>query len=245
MSARNKRGLCAYCGLEKKLTTDHVPPKLFLERPFPPNLLTVPACADCNASFKADDEYTRTVLAADIRANWNYAAQFNLPAIMRSLRRPDAQGFAGYLRQQSRSMSILAPNGTRVTALEIDQPRINRSGMHVLRGLYFHETGKQLSGSNADVRVASTVGLTSKDPDMLAIARVFQFLPDHRDGVTGTAFSYAAAFGHNRSVWLMLLYDYHFWIGSIDEREASEREADDAISPHPPSPQSPIGLTDD
>jgi len=29
-------------------------------------------------------------------------------------------------------------------------------------------------------------------------------------------------------LWLMLLYDYFFWIGSIDERPVSEREADDA-----------------
>jgi hypothetical protein len=61
---------------------------------------------------------------------------------------------------------------------------------------------------------------------MLTIARVFQLLPDQCNGAMGTAFSYAAAFGHGRSVWLMLLYDYFFWMGSIDERDISEREAE-------------------
>jgi hypothetical protein len=228
MSARNRRRQCAYCGRQKKLTTDHVPAKLFLERPFQPNLLTVPACADCNTSFKADDEYTRTVLALDIRANWNNAAQSNLPAIIRSLQRPNARGFAEYLGQQSRSMKILAPNGNHVIAIETDQQRVNRSGMHILRGLYFHETGKRLCGNRADVRVASKAGLTAQHSDMLTIARVFQLLPDQRNGATGTAFSYAAAFGHGRSVWLMLLYDYFFWSGSIDERDVSERELDES-----------------
>ncbi len=203
-----------------------MPPKLLLERPLPPNLLTVPACADCNSVFKVDDEYTRTVLALDIRANWNYAAQSNLPPVVRSLRRPNAQAFAEYLAHQSHRMNILAPSGNPVVAIQMEQQRVNSSGMHILRGLYFHETGKRLCGTSADVRVASKAGLTAEHPDMLTIARVFRLFPDQRNGAMGTAFSYAAAFGHGRSLWLMLLYDYFFWIGSIDERDVAEREID-------------------
>jgi len=206
-----------------------VPPKLLLERPFPPNLLTVPACADCNSAFKADDEYTRIVLALDMRANWNYAAQSNLPAIIRSLQRPDARGFGEYLGRQSRRMNILTPSGSPANAIQTDQRRINASGMHILRGLYFHETGKRLCGT-ADVRVASKAGLTLEHPDMSTIANVFRLFPDQRNGVAGTAFSYAAAFGYGRSVWLMLLYDYFFWVGSIDERDVAERELDEGRS---------------
>jgi hypothetical protein len=36
-----KLGICTYCGLEKALTRDHVPPKLLLAKPYPQNLLTV------------------------------------------------------------------------------------------------------------------------------------------------------------------------------------------------------------
>jgi hypothetical protein len=100
------------------------------------------------------------------------------------------------------------------------------SGMHILRGLYFHETGNRLCGDSADVRAASKASLTAKHPVMLTIARVFHLFPGQRNGAAGTAFSFAAAFGHSRSVWLMLLFDYFFWIASIDERNASEREAD-------------------
>jgi hypothetical protein len=228
VSARNKRGPCAYCGKEKKLTADHVPPQLLLERPFPDNLLTVPACAVCNKAFQADDEYTRTVLALDVRANWNYAAQSNLPAVLRSLQRPNARGFAEYLGQQAHRLKILGPGGTPVTVIQTDQRRVNASGMHILRGLYFHETRKRLSGETADVRVASKAGLTAEHPDMLTIARVFHLLPDQRNGSMGSAFSYAAAFGYGRSVWMMLLYDYFFWIGSVDDRDAAQRALDDA-----------------
>src|SRR5438128_12075787 len=63
MSMRNKRGICVYCGREKKLTMDHVPPKLLFASPYPPNLPTVPYCRDCNASFQKDDDYTLLVPA--------------------------------------------------------------------------------------------------------------------------------------------------------------------------------------
>ena len=235
MSARNRKKPCAYCGHVKKLTADHVPPKLFLERPLPPNLLTVLSCVDCNRSFMLDDEYTRVILASDIRANWNYAAQSNLPAIMRSLQRPNARGFAEYVSQQSRLMGVLTPSGMTVTSVQIDRQRINSSGLHVLRGLYFHETGTRLCGASAIVQVGSKAGLTSEHSEMLTIARVFQLFPDQRNGAAGTAFSYAAAFRDRRSVWLMLLYDYFFWIGSIDERDAEERKADGVDPVNSPS----------
>jgi hypothetical protein len=228
MSVRNKLGLCAYCGRRKKLTSDHVPPKLLLERPFPPNLWVVPACADCNQSFIADDEYTRAALAVDIRATWNYAAQSNLPAIIRSLERPDARGFTSYLARRSTAMKIVTPSGSPIWVTERDRKRINRTGMHIMRGLYFRETHRPLP-SHAVVRLESTTGLTANHPDMIRIARVVRLLPDHRDGAVGTAFSYHVAFGGQHSVWGMLLYDYFFWVATLDEgEEANMRSGDDS-----------------
>jgi hypothetical protein len=91
-----------------------------------------------------------------------------------------------------------------------------------MRGLYFIEKGDRIP-SDASIRLESTAGLTAEHPDMLTIARVFNYLTDHRSGSVGTAFSYTAGFGFGRSVWLMLLYDYYFWVGSVDERPMSER----------------------
>lgn len=50
--------LCAYCAaFETKLTKDHTPSKVFLEKPYPENLHIVPACLDCNNNFSPDEEY--------------------------------------------------------------------------------------------------------------------------------------------------------------------------------------------
>lgn len=59
MRIRNK---CAYCSQEAT-TKDHVVPRCLLEKPFPPNLMTVPSCQECNAGFKNDEEYFLAVMA--------------------------------------------------------------------------------------------------------------------------------------------------------------------------------------
>jgi hypothetical protein len=40
-----------------------VPPKALLEKPWPPNFRTVPACAACNASWSLDEQYFAVALA--------------------------------------------------------------------------------------------------------------------------------------------------------------------------------------
>lgn len=54
--------LCVYCGLAAT-TRDHVPSRCLLEKPYPPNLLTVPSCAACNRGFSKDEEYFLIALA--------------------------------------------------------------------------------------------------------------------------------------------------------------------------------------
>jgi hypothetical protein len=53
---------CIYCGLPAD-SRDHVPPKLLLERPYPPNLLTVPSCARCNQGWSQDEQYVLALLS--------------------------------------------------------------------------------------------------------------------------------------------------------------------------------------
>ncbi len=50
----------------------------------------VPACEECNQSFRADDEYTGTVIALDIRAATHRDVIGNIASIARSLQNPGA-----------------------------------------------------------------------------------------------------------------------------------------------------------
>ena len=59
---RNSPMQCIYCG-KKADTREHCPPKgIFLRKPYPSNLIELPACRKCNNSYSADEEYTRDML---------------------------------------------------------------------------------------------------------------------------------------------------------------------------------------
>lgn len=48
--------ICCYCG-DWADTVDHVPSKVFLDKPYPNNLPVVPCCKKCNEQFSFDEEY--------------------------------------------------------------------------------------------------------------------------------------------------------------------------------------------
>jgi len=49
-------GICAYCGAQPD-TSDHVPSKVLLDEPYPPELPVVDACENCNTGFSLDEQY--------------------------------------------------------------------------------------------------------------------------------------------------------------------------------------------
>ena len=48
--------ICCYCG-DFADTVDHIPSKVFLDKPYPENLPVVPCCKKCNEQFSLDEEY--------------------------------------------------------------------------------------------------------------------------------------------------------------------------------------------
>lgn len=56
--------ICYLCGTQLKdenRTMDHVPPKSLFVRPFPPNLITVPCCKNCNGNKSRDEDFFRLI----------------------------------------------------------------------------------------------------------------------------------------------------------------------------------------
>ena len=54
-------GMCVYCGAQPD-TRDHVPSKVLLDEPYPPQLPIVAACESCNAGFSLDEQYLSCLL---------------------------------------------------------------------------------------------------------------------------------------------------------------------------------------
>ncbi len=59
--SRNGNHYCIYCGKESE-TREHCPSKVFLAKPYPDNLPTLPACSSCNNSYSSDELYTEVYI---------------------------------------------------------------------------------------------------------------------------------------------------------------------------------------
>lgn len=54
--------LCVYCNSKVADTKDHAPPRCLLKKPLPSNLITFPACRQCNNDFSFDENVIRCLL---------------------------------------------------------------------------------------------------------------------------------------------------------------------------------------
>jgi len=54
-------GFCAYCHGEYG-TSEHIPSKVFLDKPYPDDLPVIFTCKDCNGGFSSDEEYVACLI---------------------------------------------------------------------------------------------------------------------------------------------------------------------------------------
>ena len=84
--------LCIYCQTNPGGTVDHVPPKGLFPKPRPSNLITVPACNQCNQGFKNDDEYFLNI-ALEWAASESNDGRHVADNRVRSMKRKESQKF--------------------------------------------------------------------------------------------------------------------------------------------------------
>ena len=137
--------ICYMCGATAT-TSEHAPPKCF----FPEakdvgmdlrvNLVTVPSCDDHNSARSKDDEYAMMFVVTHYETNPLAREQFSSKCI-RALKR--SPGFASTVFHQPRPSRI---GGRSTVAVETDRTRFDRVMEHTCRGLFFHDTERQLLG---------------------------------------------------------------------------------------------------
>lgn len=206
---------CIYCGVQPGTTVDHIPPKLLLAEPYPANLFTVPACLECNRGFQKDDEYTRTVVLMDVRIAGVPAVSPKMPALLRSFERPQSQRFIRYLAGQIEPGVLCGPDGRTIDKLNRDHSRTDATGLHILKGLYFKETGSRLDLSSVPVQIDSKMGPGLDHPLFSQFLAYYGQAQDGRYRSFGDCFSYRAIIREHLSAWLFVLYDKFTWFSLV------------------------------
>jgi len=121
---------CAYCEGPPE-TRDHVPSRVLLDEPFPPELPVVGACSKCNRSFSLDEQYLACFIECVVCGSSD-PERLTRPKIKRILsKNPSLQ--ARIAASQGRDLS-----GNPVWAPEVD--RIHNVLIKLARGHIAYET---------------------------------------------------------------------------------------------------------
>lgn len=117
---------CANCG-NRVETRDHVPPKVFLDEPYPDNLPVVPMCKSCNLDSSKDEEYIACFMECVVAGNCD---EVNRRRIQRIL-------------EEKRSLKLRLQNSMRIvgsdTLFEVEQERVKKVVLKMARGLAIYE----------------------------------------------------------------------------------------------------------
>ena len=109
------RGQCVYCG-RKPETREHVPPRVFLNKPYPEQLPVVEACSDCNGGFSTHEEYLACLIECVISGS-SVPEKIQNERIARILKeRPSLKNRIEDARTEE--------DGTTVFAVELDRVRV-------------------------------------------------------------------------------------------------------------------------
>jgi len=134
------------------VTVDELPPQCLFAAGVPKGIIEVPACHSCHdRQTSRDDEHFKFKLAIHIDADRNPAARALWPSLIRSVAKPEASGWAGYVFRTVTKRPVHSPAGLylgRYPTYELGVPRLERVAERVMRGLYFHQTGSPVPWSH-------------------------------------------------------------------------------------------------
>jgi hypothetical protein len=206
-----KKQLCAICGREEATTSDHIPPRGIFPKPRPSNLITVPACLDCNHAGSAYEESFRVYLSMEVGSEtpettklWEESALGTLKH-NHKLRREIERSF--------RFIDVRTPAGIylgKATSFRINAKAYNAVIERIVRGFYYHHYGEIIG----DRAIFKTTMLRGIDRTVLEMS---QGWPINVIGKQALIYKfYRVLESPLDSVWIFEFYNHHWAMGSTE-----------------------------
>ena len=137
---------CIYCGENEANTRDHIIPKQLYSKPRPNDLITVPACKECNYSFRKDEEYFRVAIAGSLQAveNSEQAEEIIKGPVSRAIERRNS--LINMIKKDLKYVPVSKDNNSFyfVPGYELDKNRVDTVLKKIVRGLFYFEEEKPL-----------------------------------------------------------------------------------------------------
>lgn len=146
-------GRCVYCGGPHE-TDDHVPSKVLLDEPFPPDLPTVPACDACNNGFSADERHLACLIECIVAGSVDPAAMRRDKVGRILSERPDIGTLiAGCRREPQPGQLVWDP----------DPARVRNVVLKLARGHAAYECGEPSHDEPEHVAIQPLIAMSESD----------------------------------------------------------------------------------
>lgn len=191
---------CIYCG-NPDTSREHVPTRCLLEKPFPPNLITVPSCSSCNQSFSLDEEYFLAVLS-QIGTSSRLTNKIQDGGCVDRM-------FSRKPRLDDRITRSLKPVGNRIY-LEPELERIHRVIQKIAAGLFYQRYGFPILLSQIQVVGVFPYNIEDKRPAEIIVASHSEsFVPKRWVCIQRGVFRHQFVRSSLRDKLLICIMDFH------------------------------------
>ncbi len=134
-------------------TRDHVPPKVFLDEPYPENLPVVPMCRSCNLNSSKDEEYLACLIECVIAGKCDGIKRSRIQRIL--------EGKPGLKVKLQKAMRVIDGN----TFFEVEQERMRNVVLKVANGLAMYELHSPQYDQASEVAILPLSILTEEQLD--------------------------------------------------------------------------------
>jgi hypothetical protein len=165
---RANKARCYNCGAANPSTKDHVISKTLIPEPRPTNLITVPACKECNGSYSQDEEYLKDRLSSVIGHPGHFQPQI-WSKVWQSMQKPQTKGRkVGLLKDVILlKQPVLTDRGVSAMGIRVQKTRSNRVVEKMIKGFYYHHFKKRLDGVTFHIDLLSSIN-PNRNSDKIA-----------------------------------------------------------------------------
>lgn len=197
-----KSNVCVLCGIRPATTRDHLPPKGWFKG-LGAQLITVPACAECNEGASGDDVDLRFYISAQIGKQTPGSAALWDDGAHKTILKKTALRAAFLASKRDVVVTDTGGIGNVRLAFEVPVQLYQTEFERIVRGLYFHHTARILP-QNVPVVVDLLNGADVDNPHVQALNKhqIGGEACIYRFGIAGDKF--------DSSVWVFEFYHAHF-----------------------------------
>lgn len=140
-----KKGICAYCGKERRITDDHIPPQCIFPKPRTTDLIRVPCCEPCRKGWSKDDEEFRRFVWSAEGAEGHPSFEKATDKVISSIKKPEAKNYRNRVLSSIEDIEVYSESGIFIgiqPGMKLEWIRIEGVLKRIVRGLFFLKNNK-------------------------------------------------------------------------------------------------------